>query len=95
MISDTEVLEKLLENEYLAKAIDAALDTEYSFSVSDKLTRVKRGLVHNSVSELLNLELNNDLCLFIRSRVQAKGGKPYISRGDLYYKNVSKRGETV
>lgn len=90
MSHDEMVLQTLLANETLDKAIDAILSRFYTVS-DTQLYRISRGEVHSLVSKELGIELNNQLCLKIRSRVQSKGAQPYISRGRLYYKHLVKK----
>lgn len=89
-MSENPVLIELFRRQALVVAVDAVIDERFEFGSA---SRIKRGRVHDAVSETLGLVLNNPLAILINERVKVRGGKAYISRGNLYFKGVSTKPE--
>lgn len=83
-----EILEELFRRCQLIKAIDAVIDELFDFGAPK---RIKRGRVQKAIASRLGLVLNNHTAILINERVKAKGGRPYLFHGGLYFKGVTEK----
>lgn len=82
------IVDELERRTLLSEAIDTTLE---AFFVAAPGRRIKRGIVHNTVSSVLGIRKSNEFCILINERVKARGIRPYIMMGALYFKHFTKR----
>lgn len=92
-IREDLIIEAFLKNQAIDDTIDVILESEFVFDQSSRKVRIKRGIVHTRVANLMNVKLNNTLCIMIRDRVIAKGGVLIHTNHTRYYKFLKERSD--
>jgi len=85
---ETEILEELASRAALVSSVDKLIEALYQ---QEDKRRIKRGRVQERIASLLGIPKNNIVCSTINDRMAAKGFRPYISKGSLYFENVSEK----